>query len=392
VIATAATNQARFDHLPGTAAPLGLLMEKRTMNLVPRNTAFNDPLWANTGLQSVAANGGDSASPDGTSSNAELLLEDGSLGEHAVSLDIPTAVPAGSVVQFSVYLKPASSAREFARIQVRGAGGAISGDFALVSANAPTTNSSGSGGGQISASIHDAGNGWRRVRIGGVASTGDTALTVTIALLDSFGGSDSYQGDAASGLNAWGAQLELGEEPTSLIYTGAVAATREADILRSTDFTGFGGAFGDGSAWSAITDFSRPYYAATGSEFSLAAALCEQASCEARRVGMGYQAAGSNFSSGSRLAGVDQGGSSAAAAPGAHTIYQLGTVRSAGTLRTFLNGVAAADSGALAFPAPDALYLGGTQDGSSQLQGHLRKFTFRPRAVPAANMQALTSD
>src|SRR5206468_4592535 len=115
--------------------------------------------------------------------------------------------------------------------------------------------------------------------------------------------------------------------------------------------------------------------------------------CSSDRISQQIKTGTRQWGTESYVGGALQGGSLSAATAGVNnTLYQLGVVKSAGALQSYLNGAAEAASGALSYPVPDILYVGGSSYAGSSLSGHLRKFTFRPRTVPNANMLILTND
>jgi hypothetical protein len=324
------------------------------------------------------------------STNAEFVRENNSFTSHVISQAIGTAVGAGSVVHFTVYAKnDGSNPVNYLKLKVSSGTNEIHGNFDLTGGNSPTSGSGGNGGDQLVATMEDAGNGWKRLRVSGVATTSGTSLTVGIYFQSSFGGGENYFGDGSSGANLWGSQLEAGNSvPTSYISTTSAATGRAADILSATSFTGFSGNFGDGTKWTSIVDFSRPYYEPSSSpEAPAAFTLCDSSGCDTDQIASVYSASTTQMGAQSVVSGSVQGGSySGALTPGANTVYQLGAVKSSSALTAYLNGSAYTASGTLSFPAVDALYLG------RNLSGHLRKFTIRARAVPSAEMQNLTND
>jgi hypothetical protein len=394
-LVTATSGNPRFDYDPVGLGLRGLLIEPASTNLVTFSAAFDDASWTKNAIRAVSANSADAATPDGVNTSAELIRESGANSSHVVYQTLGTAVTAGSLVHFTVYAKDdTSNPRNFLRLKVTTGTNEIYANFDLTGGNSPTTGSAGNGGGQLSASAEDAGNGWKRLRVSGVATTSGTSLTAAIFLQDSFGGAETYSGDNASGVNLWGAQVEAGTSvATSYIPTGAATASRAAETLAVTGFTGFSGNYGDGTNFTMITDFSRPYFESTATTaYPQAATLCALASCSTNRISQSYVPASSEFSSNSWVSGTQQGESiSNGITPAAHTVYQLGTVKTGTSLRTFLNGTGHTASGALSYPTADALYLAGGAS-AGQISGHLRKFTFRARAVPNAQVQSLTSD
>jgi hypothetical protein len=215
LIQTAASGAARFDHNPATGESLGLLMEEARTNLVTYSEQFDNAAWSKT-CTTITANA--TTAPDGTLT-ADLIVEDTTGGEKNVTRDI-NAGSSGQATR-TIYVKAAS------RYKVNLVG---SGFYACYNLNTLTTFDVAN----TTATISDAGNGWRRLSITGNATT---TFRVDIGLLpDSATGVSNrfYTGDGSPGVYIWGAQLEAGSFPTSYIPTVASTVTRAAEVASMT--------------------------------------------------------------------------------------------------------------------------------------------------------------
>jgi len=224
VLQTAISNQARFDHDPVTGESLGLLIEESRTNLVTDSSSLSN-LYQTTVTENFTI------APDGTLS-ADLLIESTSSTEHFS--DILVGVTTGTRYTFSAYYKlsPLSSSNNFYvyhRVALQG----LNSQIVVNLRDGVITQYNGN-----SASIINVGNGWYRVSMITPAATG-TGNAVFRHQLMSSTPTTVYEGDGHSGILIWGAQVEVGEFPTSYIPTSGSAVTRSADIARieGTNFT-----------------------------------------------------------------------------------------------------------------------------------------------------------
>jgi hypothetical protein len=206
----------RFDYDPVTLAPKGLLIEEQRTNLLTYSDQFNNTSgWTATGA-TVSAN--TTSSPDGTV-NADSLVEDTSTGVHRVF-----ATPSCSVstaYTYTAYIKAAG--RTEVRLLETTLGGAV---FNLSTVAIIATDAG------ITASIQDAGNGWRRCRI--TATTGAAQVLFVAQIQASAASSTTYTGNGTTALYLYGAQVEAGSFATSYIPTVASQVTRSADVATMT--------------------------------------------------------------------------------------------------------------------------------------------------------------
>jgi len=191
-------------------------------NLILQSQTLDNASWIKT-RSTVSANV--VTSPDGTT-NAEKMVEDISNNSHYNEQGITKAASALSYV-YSVFLKAAE--RGFFRIQVLD--GASNGAFADLNISTGTISAASGIGGtpftSLSTFIEAYQNGWYRANL--IFTTGtNTTLTCFNVMANSLGGV-SYQGDGASGLYVWGAELKQQNYTSPYIPTVAAAVTAAAD-------------------------------------------------------------------------------------------------------------------------------------------------------------------
>jgi hypothetical protein len=108
LIASAAVNEARFDHNPATGESLGLLVEEARTNLVTYSENLTDASW----LKGSSTLTGDAiTAPDGTITADKLVENTQTSTSHVVSKNATTTAATHT---FSVYLKKAE--RSFAML------------------------------------------------------------------------------------------------------------------------------------------------------------------------------------------------------------------------------------------------------------------------------------
>lgn len=222
IMRTAASGVPRFEHNPVTFESLGLLIEEQRTNLLTYAEDFSNAAWTKS-ASTITANA--TLAPDGTST-ADKLVEDTANTGHNVSRS--QGVTTNLAYALTIYAKKAE--RSFFRLQSFNAtGDAENAVFNLTSGTIVS--------GTAGSSITPVGNDWFRCYVPVVNNT-DTASTLSVQVyLD--GTTPSYTGDGTSGIFIWGAQLEVGEFPTSYIQTVASQVTRAADVasMTSANFT-----------------------------------------------------------------------------------------------------------------------------------------------------------
>jgi hypothetical protein len=204
-------NVPRIDYTGGGCPHI--LAEPQRTNLLTYSEDFNNAIWTKSG-SSVTPNA--TTSPDGTI-NADKLVEDTSTGGHQTQSI--TSSSNSTIYTTSVFVKYAG--REWIRFTDAQSSNRIhfntlTGVFGTISGTVIDYNST---------ALED---GWYKLSF--TTTSVATAYTPRIALAEA-DNDVSYTGDGVSGVYIWGAQLELGSYPTSLIPTSGSTVTRNQDIF-----------------------------------------------------------------------------------------------------------------------------------------------------------------
>lgn len=232
-LATAAINAPRDSHY--ALNPVTGLFE-RTLLLEGARTngvtnSGNAMLWPDLNLVTRA---NDLTGPDGVANSATTITEttDVSPQAHVVTTNA-VACTAGAAQSAAVFLKPLGRTRlmlqlstakfganrSMATVDLSGAG-AVAQLSAIGTASNPT---------QVR--IAALSNGWFRVAVTGIPSTGDTTVCLTVRSCDDTANA-TYTGDGRAAFGVFGGQIEA-DQPfsSSYISTTAAAVTRSADSL-----------------------------------------------------------------------------------------------------------------------------------------------------------------
>ena len=202
----------------------GLLIEEARTNLLVQSQDFTNS-WARTSvnLLTLASNITDPSGGYGS----YKLTEDTSNAFHFISL---TPTIGASAHTLSCYMKKGERTTASLMLTQSGNFGAI---FNLETGQVDSVTGTGN-----TAQIVDVGNSWYRCSI---TNDGSANIEDFVRIGVQNGAMASYTGDGVSGIYIFGAQLEAGSFPTSLIPTYGATADRAADIatVSGTAFSGF---------------------------------------------------------------------------------------------------------------------------------------------------------
>jgi hypothetical protein len=219
---TSTINSApRFDHNPLTGESLGLLVEEQRTNLLLQSEDFSTTWFAaRLTLDTDAV-----ASPDGSISADKIIpdIED-SPSHYMRQLDASTLD--NTTFTFSVYAK--AGELSFVRLQP------VLRDVSQPNSSFNLSTGEIRSGAGLTTGRAYLGNGWYRLWVTFNSGTGSFGIQPRIFVDVDLTGLTSFIGDGTSGLYIWGAQLEVGDFPTSYIPTTTAAATRTADVASIT--------------------------------------------------------------------------------------------------------------------------------------------------------------
>lgn len=216
ILETAASNVARFDHNPVTFESLGFLVEQLSTNLLLQSEDL-DITWSETratlSLNSVVA-------PNGTLT-ADVLIANTDNDTH-----FTTQTFTGTAVShtFSAYAKT----NGLNHIALRLFNGSTQVGLAYYNLSTGATGTVTAG----TASIQSVGNGWYRCSL--TATLAASASCTADIFLANADNTNSFVGNAFSGVTLWGFQIEALAFPTSYIPTVASQVTRAADAASMT--------------------------------------------------------------------------------------------------------------------------------------------------------------
>jgi len=214
LIASAAVNEARFDHNPATGESLGLLVEEARTNLVTYSEQFGGAGW---GRNSVTITANSATAPDGTTT-ADTFAGNGTNNQHYME-----GSGAAGAKTISVFAK--ANTNNFVQLFFSG-GGSSWANFNV------STGVVGSIGTLCTASIQQFANGWYRCIL---ATTDSGAAAPTFCIVTSATSGRAESNSLSTSVYLWGAQSEASQSfPTSYIPTVASTVTRAADVASMT--------------------------------------------------------------------------------------------------------------------------------------------------------------
>ena len=364
VLETAASGVARFDHNPTTFESLGLLIEESRANLILQSEDL-DTTWAETratlSLNSVIA-------PSGALT-ADVLIASTDNDTHFTS---QTFTGTAAAHTFTVYAK----AYGLNHVALRLFNGTAQVGLAYYNLSTGATGTVTAG----TAAITSVGNGYYRCSLTAtLAASASCTADIQLANADN---TNSFAGNAFSGVTLWGAQLEAGAFPTSYIPTVASQVTRAADAASMTG-----------------TNFSSWYNAAEGTMYAEASVIGATADAVIASANSGttnndirLRVLSSSNSLGFRVFadGVSQ---AALSTTNAFTVGQ--EFKSVGVYK--VNDFAFSANG-LPVTTDTTGVLGvvtqfqlGAVGAVSVLNGHIRKLSYYPLRATNAQLQGLTS-
>ena len=233
-------NLPRLDYSGGASCP-SLLLEPSRTNLFEHSDYLSASFWIDDQITRVQ-NTTDTLSPEGVY-NAVKLTETATTARHRLASGVITI--SNTTYTASVFLKKGTARYGF--VHLSGANAyTIVVDLEDGTITDTATNST-----IAHQSVEDYGNGWYRCSVAG------NMASVTTAYIVQFGTAGSaeptynnyvpqFLGSTSNNIYAYGAQLEAGSYPTSIIPTYGTSASRAADdfvLNLATDIVQNGGTF-----------------------------------------------------------------------------------------------------------------------------------------------------
>jgi hypothetical protein len=389
---TAQDGIPRFDHDPITEESLGWLLEPQRTNLLLYSEQFNNAIWSPSSVAIAATNV--TVAPDGTQT-ADLYRETGSSGHH---ISQSYSATSGVAYTLSCYMKNVN--RRYGYLGSSNFNG-FGATFDLVSGTSVTS-------ANTTSFIKPVGNGWYRCSVTFTANT-------TVASVAQIGSSNSNSGtvptyalDGNTDLLIWGAQLEVGQFPTSYISTAASQTTRspETGIISGTNFLSWYN-YSEGTQYvEARSDWVIPgvlgfINSGLGPEFyetnqvnTWVISSYRQTSATTLNMNVSSQGYGNPFSDN----GTGGGMSVSAVAANTTTnsrFWKAAVAQQSGNSAFYLNttsGIGSAtNSTAFSTPRPIALGFATNNFLYASFSGHIKKFAYYPRRLSNTELQTLVT-
>ena len=372
LLKTAAANEWPREFDPVTGECLGRSVWESRTNLLLRSEEFDNASWTKVN-STISAN--QIIAPDGVLTADKLV---GNSGVHTACGCLQSlAYSAGVNYAFSIYVK-AAGARYVAIAQAY-----IDNNIVYLDLQTGTIGTPAGIASNKSASIVSIGNGWFRCTLVGAPTTTGGSFRVYIA--DALG-SLAYTGDGYSGIYIWGAMLESGAFASPYIKTEAAQVTRLADsaVMTGVNFSSWfnpseGTLFAEAIAQSTAIGNQVPFNISDGTTNNIISL--------ARSIANNVTDVGLFVKSGN----VNQ--ATPGYAVGSWLLNTTGKVSGSYKFNDFavsFNGQAVATDTSGTVPVVDRMTIGAFTAGSGTFNGYIKRLTYYPQALTAANLQAIT--
>jgi hypothetical protein len=347
----------------------GLLVEPGATNLALRSQELGDAVWTDNGGGVIVTSNATTA-PDGTTT-AEAILANTANSAHFVQ-QRNLSVTSGTAYTWSVFLKRNGYRYVAVSLEVNVTASTVTLDF--------DTGLATGGSGMMVQTLPD---GW--YRLSATTTATNTASTRFSIRLRDDSDNATFIGDDTKGVFAWQAQLELGSVATSPIVTTAGTASRVADVV---SLTGASSLIGQDSGWIGVSlesglqaGVARPFARLTNdaSATILDGVIISKSSTD--QIQLIIRA--NNAEIGRKESEINQSG-------------KLGIViryDETGSTSLHVNGATISTILTTAFTFANTISvisLGTTQNGTAQLNGHMRAYTQGATAMTEAQANALS--
>jgi len=385
LIQYATTNQPRFDYDLTTGVAKGLLIETTATNLVVwGQDCWGNATWGRTAgvnINAVSGSGGTTVpridGPDGGTLTGTSISKDAGLGSPFVRLFNSTAVSENQQYTYSMYVRAGTDGTTYFRLAPFNGGSALTTVGACSDPAVGIDNASGFGT-RFSNLPTDR---WVRVWVTFTTAAGQSSLTYTVY--------PNLTTSAASINYIWGAQVELGPIPSSVILTAASTATRATDTAIIAAGSNFSSWYTGGTTGTFVAN----WYGNAASSTARSVIATNDVSTQHLHLYQTPSALTLRLADFGAAATVTTGNSLTAGAVTKGAFSYNGTATN-----LCLNGGTVA-SGTLAFSsAPTWLSIGGPStngtsitDTAVMLNNSIRSLKYWPSVLPNTTLQALTT-
>ena len=391
LIKTAGEDEPRFDHDPATGESLGLLIEETRANIYKYSNLMNPT--GNSVPSNFTANAG--TAPDGTNTALKLTEKPSSDGVALQGQSIAIGAKDGPLAVFSVFAKAGEDRYLYITPYLGQSRTPPVFDLQTGAISNPDNHA---------VVMEPFADGWYRCSVR-VARTGFASMRWGISNVANAPFSNNgipFEGDGTSGLFVWGAQYEL-QTPSAVngdsgisIQVSSFLPTSGSTVTRPADNASITG-----------ESFSNFYNSTEGTFFAEADTINPRYNDAIT----GYDGNNNNYSimgtgdSPNRFQlrfddeepfqALTFGPNSTSAITNNVTLTPTLDVKIAGTIkqddaRAYAKGVSILTDTSIDLINPVALYIGNLSGSSEYLNGHVKKLSYYPKALPNAQLQTLT--
>jgi len=383
LIQYATTNQPRFDYDLTTGVAKGLLIETTATNLIVQGQdCWGAATWGRSNgvnINAVSGSGGTTVpridGPDGGTLTGTSISKDATFT--FVRLFNSTAVSGNQQYTYSMYVRAGTGGTTYFRLAPFNGGSALTTVGACSDPSVGIDNASSFGTRFFNLPTDR----WVRVWVTFTTAVGQSSLTYTVY--------PSLDTSAASINYIWGAQLELGPIPSSVILTAASTATRATDTAIIAAGSNFSSWYTGGTTGTFVAN----WYGNAASSTARSVIATNDVSTQHLHLYQTPSALTLRLADFGAAATVTTGNSLTAGAVTKGAFSYNGTAAN-----LCLNGGTVA-SGTLAFSSePTWLSIGGpSTNGTSitdtdvMLNNSIRSLKYWPSVLPNTTLQALTT-
>lgn len=359
-VETINANLPRFDYRSGVCQ--GLLIEESRINLMTYSETFTNAIYVK---QRASIDPTPVTSPANTLTAYKIVEDTTASNTHRIFQTVTTIATAYTL---SVFAKPAG--RDFVYLGIVNSTGATRNAFFNVATGAIGTLGAG-----ITATITALANGWYRCTATiDAAFAGSNSLIIGVAPANN---TPSYTGDGVSGINVYGADVQLGGFPTSYIpnlATGTTTRNADVAVMTGTNF----------SSWWQATTGSASVRASQISVVSIAPWLQFDDTTANNIIALRGNSANPELyiKATTDQAQIDAG------TIAANTQYNLSGAWNTDNCAAAINGAAAVTDASATIPTVTQARLG--SDGTNYLNGWLQSILYWPQRITNAEVQAFS--